>query len=132
MEAPTSLQADEIRNRKADVCFKSDTYNPEEVKHYTVRGQYDDMIKGKLYQDKEKGVDANSNTETFVAMKFYLDNWRWQGVLLRSHGQKNAGKQSSIVIQFQPVPHSTFSFERHDAKPLNHKHSASNGYQASL
>jgi glucose-6-phosphate 1-dehydrogenase len=66
-------------------------------------------------------------------MKFYLDNWRWQGVPLRSHGQKNAGKQSSIVIQFQPVPHSTFLLKgRHDAKPLNHKHSASNGYQATV
>jgi hypothetical protein len=42
-------------------------------------------------------------------------------------------KQSSIVIQFQPVPHSTFLLEgRHDAKPLNHKHSASNGYQATV
>jgi glucose-6-phosphate 1-dehydrogenase len=42
-------------------------------------------------------------------------------------------KQSSIVIQFQPVPHSTFLLKgRHDAKPLNHKHSASNGYQATV
>jgi glucose-6-phosphate 1-dehydrogenase len=45
-------------------------------------------------------------------MKFYLDNWRWQGVPLRSHGQRMQEKQSSIVIQFQPVPHSTFSLER--------------------
>jgi glucose-6-phosphate 1-dehydrogenase len=51
MEAPTSLQADEIRNRKADV-LKDTPYNSEEVKHYTVRGQYDKgSIKGKLYQD---------------------------------------------------------------------------------
>jgi glucose-6-phosphate 1-dehydrogenase len=41
-------------------------------------------------------------------------------------------KQSSIVIQFQPVPHSFFWKGRHDAKPLNHKHSASNGYQATV
>jgi glucose-6-phosphate 1-dehydrogenase len=60
---------------------------------------------------QKKGVDANSNTETFVAMKFYLDNWRWQGVPLRSHGQKNAGK----TIYCHTVPAGTafhFSFER--------------------
>jgi glucose-6-phosphate 1-dehydrogenase len=52
MEAPTSLQADEIRNRKADVLKAIRRITPEEVKHYTVRGQYDKgSIKGKLYQD---------------------------------------------------------------------------------
>jgi glucose-6-phosphate 1-dehydrogenase len=66
-------------------------------------------------------------------MKFYLDNWRWQGVPFTFDGQRMQEKQSSIVIQFQPVPHSTFLLEgRHDAKPLNHKHSASNGYQATV
>jgi hypothetical protein len=66
-------------------------------------------------------------------MKFYLDNWRCKVFLLRSHGQKNAGK---TILYCHTVPAGTafhFSLERrHDAKPLNHKHSASNGYQATV
>lgn len=121
MEAPTSLQADEIRNRKADVLKAIRRITPEEVKHYTVRGQYDKAsIKGKSVSGylQEKGVGANSNTETFVAMKFYLDNWRWQGVpfYVRT-GKRMKEKQSSIVIQFKSVPHSTFSFGKEGMMP---------------
>ena len=121
MEAPTSLQADEIRNRKADVLKAIRRITPEEVKHYTVRGQYDKAsIKGKSVPGylQEKGVGDNSNTETFVAMKFYLDNWRWQGVpfYVRT-GKRMKEKQSSIVIQFKPIPHSTFSFGKEGMLP---------------
>ncbi len=134
MEAPTSLEADEVRNRKADVLKAIRRITPDEVEHYTVRGQYEKAsVKGKTIPGylQEKGVDANSNTETFVAMKFYLDNWRWQGVpfYVRT-GKRMQEKQSSIVIQFRPVPPFYFFFwkRRYDAKPLNYKHSACNGY----
>lgn len=121
MEAPTSLEADEIRNRKADVLKAIRRIKPEEVKHYTVRGQYNEtIVKGKNIPGylQEKGVDENSTTETFVAMKFYLDNSRWQGVpfYVRT-GKKMQEKQSSIVIQFKPVPHSTFSFGKESMMP---------------
>ncbi|MBC7389604.1 MAG: glucose-6-phosphate dehydrogenase, partial [Opitutaceae bacterium] len=121
MEAPTSLQADEIRNRKADVLKAIRRITPDEVEHYTVRGQYGKAsVKGKTIPGylQEKGVDANSNTETFVAMKFYLDNWRWQGVpfYVRT-GKRMQEKQSTIVIQFKPVPHSTFSFGKEGMMP---------------
>ena len=121
MEAPNSLQADEIRNRKADVLKAIRRITPEEVKHYTVRGQYDKgSIKDKPVSGylQEKGVASNSNTETFVAMKFYLDNWRWQGVpfYVRT-GKRMKEKQSSIVIQFKPVTHSTFSFGKEGLMP---------------
>jgi len=55
--------------------------------------------------------DIDSTTETYVAMKFYLDNWRWQGVpfYLRT-GKRMHEKQSSIIIQFKSVPHSQFSY----------------------
>lgn len=113
MEAPTSLEADEIRNRKADVLRAIRRISPQEVNHYTVRGQYEmGSIKGKPVTGyrQEKGVAANSTTETFTAMKFYLDNWRWQGVpfYVRT-GKRMQEKQSSIIIQFKAVPHSTFS-----------------------
>lgn len=121
MEAPTSLQADEIRNRKADVLKAIRRITPQEVEHYTVRGQYDKgSIKEKPVKGyiQENGVADNSTTETFVAMKFYLDNWRWQGVpfYVRT-GKRMQEKQSSIVIQFSPVPHSTFSFGKEGMMP---------------
>lgn len=121
MEAPNSLQADEIRNRKADVLKAIRRITPQEVEHYIVRGQYDHgTIKEKPVPGylQENGVAANSTTETFVAMKFYLDNWRWQGVpfYVRT-GKRMQEKQSSIVIQFRPVPHSTFSFGKEGMMP---------------
>ncbi|MEN2403140.1 glucose-6-phosphate dehydrogenase [Flavobacterium sp. MC2016-06] len=114
MEAPASLSADDIRNRKADVLKSIRRIKPDEVDHYTVRGQYHDgIIKEKLVPGyrHEKGVAHDSTTETYVAMKFYLDNWRWQGVpfYLRT-GKRMHEKQSSIIIQFKSVPHSQFSY----------------------
>lgn len=113
MEAPISLAAEEIRNRKVDVLRAVRRLKPEEVHQYAVRGQYNaGWVAGKkvpAYR-QEKGVDAASNTETFVAMQLYIDNWRWQGVpfYLRT-GKRMQEKTSSITIQFRPVPHSTFS-----------------------
>lgn len=113
MEAPVTLQAEEIRNRKVDVLRAIRRLKPEEVHQYAVRGQYNTgWITGKQvpgYQ-REKGVSPHSNVETYVALQLYLDNWRWQGVpfYLRT-GKRMQEKTSSITIQFRPVPHSTFS-----------------------
>lgn len=65
---------------------------------------------------QEPEVAPNSNTETYVAIKFYLDNWRWQGVpfYLRT-GKRMQEKTSSITIQFRPVPHSTFPESQSDS-----------------
>ena len=113
MEAPISLAAEEIRNRKVDVLRAIRRLKPEEVHQYAVRGQYNaGWISGKKVPGyrEEKGVADSSNTETFVAMQLYIDNWRWQGVpfYLRT-GKRMQEKTSSITIQFRPVPHSTFS-----------------------
>ncbi|MBF7093315.1 glucose-6-phosphate dehydrogenase [Flavobacterium sp. ALJ2] len=121
MEAPASLGADDIRNRKADVLKSIRRIKPDEVNHYTVRGQYDEgLIKGKLVPSyrNDKGIAPDSNTETYVAMKIYLDNWRWQGVpfYLRT-GKRMQEKQSSIIIQFKPVPHSSFSYDNQGMTP---------------
>lgn len=121
MEAPASLDADDIRSRKADVLRSIRRIKPNEVDHYTVRGQYDaGFIQGNPVPEyrKDKGVAPDSNTETYVAMKIYLDNWRWQGVpfYLRT-GKRMQEKQSSIVIQFKPVPHSSFSYGNEGMTP---------------
>ncbi len=118
MEPPASLEADEIRNRKVDVLKAIRRIPADKVSHYAVRGQYGKgVINGKEqkgYREEEE-IAPDSNTETFVAAKFYMDNERWQNVpfYLRT-GKKMAEKQSYIVVQFKPLPHSTFS----DANPL--------------
>lgn len=112
MEAPASFAAEEIRNRKVDVMRAVRRIKPEDVHRYAVRGQYEEgWLKGKKVPGyrEESGVDPKSNTETYAAVKLYLDNWRWQGVpfYLRT-GKRLQEKTSSITIQFRPVPHSTF------------------------
>ena len=112
MEPPLSFEAEEIRNRKVDVLRAVRRLKPEEVHNYAVRGQYaGGWMQGKKVSGyrEEKGVDSRSNTETYAALKLYLDNWRWQGVpfYLRT-GKRMQEKTSSITIQFRPVPHATF------------------------
>lgn len=119
MEAPASLESDEIRDRKVDVLKSIRRIPADKVDHYAVRGQYGkgiiNGVETKAYRE-EDGVDPDSNTETFVAAKFYIDNERWQNVpfYVRT-GKKMKEKQSYISIQFKPLPHSTFS----DTNPLS-------------
>ncbi|GAB3537740.1 glucose-6-phosphate dehydrogenase [Pontibacter brevis] len=112
MEPPVTFEAEEIRNRKVDVLHAVQRYSREDVGKFAVRGQYGPgWMKGKQVPGyrQETGVDPNSKTETYAAIKFYLDNWRWQGVpfYLRT-GKRMQEKSSSITIQFRPVPHLTF------------------------
>ncbi|HLV62754.1 glucose-6-phosphate dehydrogenase [Galbibacter sp.] len=119
MEPPASFDAEEIRSRKYDVLRSIRRIKPEEVHHYAVRGQYaSGWIKGEkvLGYREENGVDKKSNTETYAAIKFYLDNWRWQNVpfYLRT-GKRMQEKTSSITIQFKPVPHASFPTNQIDS-----------------
>ncbi len=65
-------------------------------------------------------MSPTSNTETYVAIKFYLDNWRWQGVpfYVRT-GKRMLEKTSSITIQFRPIPHSSFPENLYDSVTPN-------------
>ncbi|HTF20730.1 MAG TPA: glucose-6-phosphate dehydrogenase [Chryseolinea sp.] len=112
MEPPVSFQADEVRNRKVDVLHAMRKFHPEEIQKNTVRGQYSKgWIEGKEvpgYRD-EKGVDPESNTETFAAIKFFVDNWRWNGVPFYLRTGKRMHQSSSVItIQFKDVPHMIF------------------------
>jgi len=123
MEAPASFAAEEIRNRKVDVLRAVRRFKADEVHHYAVRGQYGEgWVQGKQVPGyrEEEGVDKHSNTETYAAIKFFLDNWRWQGVpfYLRT-GKRMQEKTSSITIQFRPVPHSTFPESQGDSLTPN-------------
>src|SRR5213083_705727 len=83
MEAPVSFDANEIRNKKVDVLNAVRKYAPREVQKHAVRGQYGHgWMKGEKVEAyrEEKNVDPQSPVETFSAVKFYIDNWRWQDV----------------------------------------------------
>jgi len=115
MEPPVSFDGDEVRNRKVDVLHALRKIKTEEVSRFAVRGQYaSGWIEGSKvsgYRD-EQDVDKNSNTETFAAIKFFIDNWRWQDVpfYLRT-GKRMNDSASLIAIQFKPVPHQSFQNE---------------------
>src|SRR5208337_4406494 len=88
-------------------------YSKEEVARYTIRGQYGDgFINGQKVSPyrQEKGVAPNSNTEMYVAMKLFIDNWRWAGVPFYLRCGKRLPKRSTeIAIQFKNVPHLFFN-----------------------
>ncbi|MGN6148234.1 MAG: glucose-6-phosphate dehydrogenase [Rhizomicrobium sp.] len=108
MEPPSSFDADVVRARKADV-FKS--MHPLKMDD-AVRGQYDaGKVGGKKVQAyrSEDGVAKNSATETFVAMKLGIDNWRWAGVPFYIRTGKRMSKRSSeIAIRFKRAPYALF------------------------
>jgi glucose-6-phosphate 1-dehydrogenase len=112
MEPPVSFEAEEIRNRKVHVLRSIRRFKHEDVNRDAVRGQYGaGWLRGEKVPGyrEENGVDPHSNTETYAAVKFHIDNWRWEGVpfYLRT-GKRMQDKSSSITVQFRPVPHFTF------------------------
>ena len=112
MEPPVSFTADEVRNQKAEVLHALRPLAPEQVERFAVRGQYGagwldgEQVPG--YRG-EHNVALGSLTETFAAVKLYVDNWRWQGVpfYLRT-GKRLPARISEVSIQFKPVPHQIF------------------------
>jgi glucose-6-phosphate 1-dehydrogenase len=115
MEAPVSFDANEIRNKKVDVLNAIRRIPKDEVQDYAARGQYGggwmqgEKVPG--YKDEE-GTDPNSNIETFAAVKFYIDNWRWEGVpfYVRT-GKRLHEKSTELTIQFKPAPDFAFPKE---------------------
>jgi len=113
MEPPTSFEADEIRNKKVDVLHALRPIIGDDINKFTVRGQYDQGIMNDHHvvsYREEPNVSAHSGTETFAAIQFFIDNWRWQGVpfYLRT-GKRLHARVSEISLLFRPVPHHPFS-----------------------
>jgi len=102
MEAPLRFNADMVRNEKVKVLQAIRPMTPASVATDTLRGQYQGYR-------SEPGVPADSQTATFAAVKFWIDNWRWQGVpfYLRS-GKGFSCRTTQIVIQFHRPPHQLF------------------------
>jgi glucose-6-phosphate 1-dehydrogenase len=122
MEPMVSFGPDEIRNKKVDVLHALRPIARGDVRECAVRGQYGPgRLKGKKmlgYREEEK-VSPRSKTETYAALKLFVDNWRWQGVpfYLRT-GKRMPRQVSEVVIQFRTVPHQSFPPEsRQDWHP---------------
>jgi glucose-6-phosphate 1-dehydrogenase len=111
MEPPTSLDADAVRDEKLKVLKSLKPISLAGADHLTVRGQYragasaGGAVRGYL----EELERDDSTTETFVAIKAEVENWRWAGVpfYLRT-GKRLATRLSEIVVSFRPIPHSIF------------------------
>jgi glucose-6-phosphate 1-dehydrogenase len=108
MEPPIDFTADSVRNEKVKVLKSLHTPGPKSV----VRGQYGrGFIEGQevpAYREEE-GVDPNSTTETFVAAKLYVDNWRWADTPFYVRmGKRLARRETTIAIQFKRAPHPPF------------------------
>jgi glucose-6-phosphate 1-dehydrogenase len=111
MEPPASMDADAVRDEKLKILRSLKHIENGNAQKNTVRGQYragasgDGPVKGYL----EELGDNQSNTETFVAIKAEIENWRWAGVpfYLRT-GKRLATRVSEIVIEFKQIPHSIF------------------------
>ncbi len=108
MEPPTSLDADGIRNEKTKVLQALRPIPQDKLQDRVVRGQYDagSVLGTEVPGYREEGDTApDSNTDTFVALELYLDNWRWAGVpfYLRS-GKRMPKKVTEIAIHFKGAP----------------------------
>jgi len=93
MEPPSSLDANAIRNEVLKVFQSLQPINEEDVPELVIRGQYTgSLIRGECVTGYryEKGVAADSRTETYVAIKFFINNWRWGGTILYTHRKKVA------------------------------------------
>ena len=113
MEPPASDDANALRDEKLKVLRALRPITNGEVAKETVRGQYrgvkSETAAVASYQDELPEDKKGSRTETFVALKAHIDNWRWAGVpfYLRT-GKRMAERVSEICIQFKPIPHSIF------------------------
>jgi glucose-6-phosphate 1-dehydrogenase len=113
MEPPINSHADAIRDEKLKVLRSLKPWRPVDLGQHVVRGQYvGGNLHGKSVRGyrEEPGVDPDSATETFVALRAEIANWRWAGVpfYIRT-GKRLASREAHIVVNFRPAPHAIFN-----------------------
>ncbi|MFW2405521.1 MAG: glucose-6-phosphate dehydrogenase, partial [Gammaproteobacteria bacterium] len=113
MEPPVNMRAEELHTEKLKVLKSVRPFGEAQVDELVVRGQYEAGAVGGNpvpgYRD-ESGVRENTSTDTYVALKLFIDNWRWRGVpfYLRS-GKRLGDRQAMVAIRFRDAPHQIFS-----------------------
>lgn len=123
MEPPTRFEAEYVQGERVKLLKAIRPWSERTLKDNIVRAQY---TAGDLDDEtvpayrKEANIAPDSTTETFVGMKLYIDNWRWQGVpiYLRS-GKRMHMRESEVAVTFKRVPHSLFGFESQHEMPAN-------------
>ncbi|MBA2585027.1 MAG: glucose-6-phosphate dehydrogenase (NADP(+)), partial [Chthoniobacterales bacterium] len=113
MEPPASLTANGVRDEKFKAMQSVRPFPADRIDEFAVRGQYGPgTVLGETVPGyrQEPGVNPNSSTETFVALKLFLDNWRWADIpfYIRS-GKRLAKRVTEIAIEFKKVPHRLFT-----------------------
>ncbi len=111
MEPPASVSATAVRDEKVKLLRSLRKMKAEDVKIHSVKGQYaSGAVGGAAVKGYADELGHPSNTETFVAIKAFIDNWRWKGVpfYLRT-GKRMPERKSEVLIQFKPVPHNIFA-----------------------
>lgn len=123
MEPPTRFEAEYVQDERVKLLKAIRPWDDRTLRDNIIRAQYDT---GKVNDQtvnayrEEQQIASDSTTETFVSMKLYIDNWRWQGVpiYLRS-GKRLAMRESEVAITFKRVPHSLFGFSSQHEMPAN-------------
>jgi glucose-6-phosphate 1-dehydrogenase len=121
MEPPTTFEADALRDEKVKIIRAVTKLTPEQVRHDIVRGQYGPgwvEAQPVVGYREEPAVDPASETETFIAARLQIDDWRWSGVpfYLRM-GKRLPKRATEIAIQFKDVPHQLFKDSATDPEP---------------
>jgi len=113
MEPPTSLEAEALRNQKVEVLRALRVFDREDVARHSARARYTagkvngSEVRGYL---EEPGVAPGSDTETYVALRAQIDNWRWQGVpFLLRHGKRLPKRMTEVQVQFRLPPVQLFN-----------------------
>ncbi len=125
LEPPNSFSANALRDEQTKVLRAIQPLDPEDVLTQTVRGQYGaGSIRGEEmlgYRDEPR-IDAESKTETFVAMKLMIDSWRWVGVpfYIRT-GKRMPGRYTEVAVYYKQAPNAMFR-----DSPLAHQHLPTN------
>ena len=121
MEPPNSLDADSIRNEKVKAVQATRLADSQHINLSAIRGQYTQgWMKGEAIPGyrEEEGAAPDSTTATYVALKLYVDNWRWKGVpFYMRTGKRMPKKVSEIAIQFKEVPYLMFQSAAKQANP---------------
>ncbi|HHY47395.1 MAG TPA: glucose-6-phosphate dehydrogenase [Firmicutes bacterium] len=121
MEPPSSLETERVRDEKVKVLRSLRKLSPQEITRYVIRGQYGPgVVNGEEVPGYrgEPEVDQASNTETFVAMKVYIDNFRWAGVpfYIRT-GKRLPVRSTEVVVEFRTLPEVLYFKEYRGLQP---------------
>ncbi len=123
MDPPVALDADAVRDEKVKVLRAIEKYSRSDVDRNVVRGQYGPgWVGGREVRGyrQEEGVNPESTTETFVAMKLYVDSWRWAGIpFFLRHGKRLPKRETEIAVTFKRAPLALFQDADSDAMGPN-------------